>query len=99
MAETINRGPTANLGATEDARTEPMDGPSLEYQGIVAIDPRFSPIAKDGTAPARVKGYFQSPQYVVVDAIPSATSTTTVAAAQNPTTTVGTVIALTTAVL
>lgn len=96
MAETVNRGPTVNVGSLMDGRLEAFDGPSIEYQGVVVPDVRFSPMAKDGLAPARVKGFFSSSNFVVVDAIPSNTSTTTVAAAQAPSSTTGTLLLLAT---
>jgi hypothetical protein len=99
MAETINRGPNVSIGSLMDGRVEAFDGPSIDYQGVVTPDPRFSPSAKDGVAPGRVVGYFNSAQFIVVDAIPSSTSTTSIAAAQAPSTTQGVTLTLTTAVL
>lgn len=97
MAETINRGPTVSLGATEDARVEGFDGPSLEYQGVVTIDPRFAPVAKDGLAPGRIAAFYNSPTYIVTDAIGQATGSTIVAAAQAPSTTSGVALTIATA--
>jgi hypothetical protein len=99
MAETINRGPNVSIGSLMDGRVEPFDGPGIEYQGVVTPDPRFSPAPKDGVAPARVVGYYNSGQFIIVDAVPSATSTTTIAVAVAPSTTTGVALLLNTAVL
>jgi hypothetical protein len=99
MAETVNRGPTVNAGSLMDGRVEPLDGPSIEYQGMLTCDPRQSPMAKDIVAAGVVKGFYNSPQFIIVDAIPSITSTTTVAASQAPSTTTGVKLNLTTAVI
>jgi hypothetical protein len=82
-----------------DGRVEPLDGPSIEYQGDMIPDPRFSPSNKDSLSPGAVKGWFSNPYFVLYDGIPSANSTATVAAAQAPSTTAGVALNLTTAVL
>ena len=99
MAETVFRGPGVVLGALMDNRIEAFDGPSIGYQGDIIADPRLGPVAKDGLAPGRVAGFYNAFYTVSVDAIPSNTNTTTVAAAQAPSTTAGVALALTTAVL
>jgi hypothetical protein len=98
MAETVFRGPSAVLGSLMDTRVEPFDGPSIGYQGDIILNPIFSPAPKDGLAPGRMHGWYNAFYSVSVDAIPSATSTTAVAAAQAPSTTVGVALNLVTAV-
>ena len=104
MADTNFRGPVTSMGSLEGqagstATIEPLDGPSIVYQGGAVPDPRFFPFAKDGFAPGRVKAYYATDRFVCVDAIPSATATATVAASQAPSTTAGVALTLTTAVL
>lgn len=99
MAETLLRGPGVSIGSLMDGRVEPWDGPSIEYQGDIIPDPRYSPANKDSTSPGAIKGFFSNPYFALVDTIPSASSTTTVAAAQAPSTTAGVALSLTTAVL
>lgn len=99
MAETLNRGPYVSIGSLMDGRAEPFDGPSILYQASQIPDPRFAPANKDSLQPAVVKGWFAAPQIVLIDTIPSATSTTNVAAAQAPSTTAGVALSLVTAVL
>lgn len=99
MAETLLRGPGVSIGSLMDGRIEPWDGPSIEYQGDIIPDPRYSPANKDSTSPGAIKGYFSNPYFVLVDTIPSANATNTVAAAQAPSTTAGVALSLTTAVL
>jgi hypothetical protein len=104
MPETVNEGPYVSAGSLLNgpnsgtaAPINPMDGPSLFYQGEMFPDPRFSPINKDGLSPGRIKAYFNSPSVVLVDAIPSATTTANVAADQAPSTTAGVALTLITA--
>lgn len=98
MVETINRGPNVSLGSLTDSRVELLDGPVIAYQAEAFPDPRFTPAAKDGTSPARVPAFMLSPQSIVVDNVPSASSTSAVAAAQAPSTTQGVALNLVTAV-
>ena len=83
MAETVFRGPVANLGAMMDTSVSPFDGSGISYHGDAFIDPRaiFAPAAKDGLLPARVPSFFTN-QVTVIDAIPSVSSTATIVAAQ-----------------
>lgn len=99
MAETLFRGPQVSAGSLMDGRVEPLDGPDINYQNTMFIDPRFSPANKDSLSPGAIKGFFETPSVYIVDAILSANSTTTVAAAQAPSTTAGVALNLTTAVL
>jgi len=101
MAETLGRGPFVSAGSMIDGRVEPLDGPSIEYQGDIVINPSayFSPMNKDSLSPGAVKGWFSNPYFVLVDCIPSASATGTIAAAQAPSTTAGVALNLTTAVL
>lgn len=105
MPESVFQGPLVSAGsllnasgaATTTAPINPMDGPALLYQAEMFIDPRFFPINKDGLSPGRIKGYFNIPSVVVVDAIPSANATNSIAAAQAPSTTAGIALTLITA--
>ncbi len=99
MAETIVQGPLVSGGSLLNNTVSPTDGPEIQYQGSMLPDPRFSPMNKDGTAPARVKGYALSPAIAVVDAIPSMLTTANIAAAQAPSTTAGIALTLATAQL
>jgi hypothetical protein len=98
MAETINRGPNVSIGSLMDGRIEPFDGPTVDYQGVVLPDVRFSPQPKDGLAPGRFVGYYESNQFIIVDSIPSTTATGSIAAAQAPSTTQGVKLNLVTTV-
>lgn len=104
MPESVFEGPVISAGAVLNgpsagttAPINPMDGPSLSYQAEGFIDPRFSPINKDGLAPGRIPFYFDAPAAVLVDAIPSATATANIAADQAPSTTAGVALNLVTA--
>jgi hypothetical protein len=99
MAETLFRGPSVAIGSLMDGRVEPLDGPTIDYQGEMIANPALSPANKDGTAPGAIKGWHSVPYIVTTDTIPSSNSTTTVAAAQTPSTTAGVALNLTTAVL
>jgi hypothetical protein len=99
MAESLFRGPLISIGSLMDGRVETFDGPEIAYQGTMIPDVRFSPANKDTNLPAQVRGAFHSPDFISVDTTPSANSTTTVAAAQAPSTTAGVALSLTTAVL
>jgi len=98
MAETLLRGPGVSIGSLMDGRVEPLDGPSIEYQGDMIPDPRFSPANKDSLSPGAIKGWFSNPYFVLYDGIPSANTTANVAAAQAPSTTAGVAINLVTTV-
>lgn len=82
MAETIDRGPFVGAGSLMDGRVEQFDGPAISYQGDSFPDVRNTPMAKDGTAPARIFTFFNNPYVVLTDAIPSSTSTVTIATTQ-----------------
>lgn len=83
MAETNNRGPIYSMGSVEDGRPEPMDGPSLSYQGYGFPDIRSFPTKKDGLYPGRVASYLGSPMIILSDNVPQAAGTATLAALQN----------------
>lgn len=83
MAETINRGPLFAAGSVMDGRVETMDGPSLFYQGSGFPDVRSFPARKDGLYPGRIPSFQESPLVVLVDNIPQAAGTATLAALQN----------------
>jgi hypothetical protein len=86
MVETLHRGPLGNMGSLElqagtAATIEPMDGPSVSYQGWALADPAGLPFAKDGALPGRVPGYLHT-TFWTVDNKPQATATNVVAAVQ-----------------
>lgn len=83
MAETINRGPLYAAGSVLDGRIETMDGASLFYQGNGFPDIRSFPTRKDGLYPGRIPALLQSGFVVLVDNIPQASGTATLAALQN----------------
>jgi hypothetical protein len=83
MAESVFRGPMVSAGSTLDSRVEPMDGANLIYQGTGIIDPRASPIKKDGLYPGRIGSWLTSAAVVLADNIPQASGTATLAALQN----------------
>src|SRR6516162_7839053 len=97
MAETVFRGPGVVLGSMLDSRIEAFDGPSIGYQGDLIANPLFSPQPKDGLSPGRIHGWYNAFYSVSVDAIPSASSSTAIAASQAPSTTVGVALNLVTA--
>lgn len=99
MADTTFRGPTISIGALMDGRIETMDGPAVQYQGDLFPNPLYSPANKDGLSPGRLKGWLDGQRVTVVDTIPSAMSTTNIAAAQSPSTTSGVKLNLVTAQL
>src|SRR5690242_19006904 len=82
MAETTFRGPVVSLGATIDTSTSPFDGPSIDYQGSMFIDPRSTPAAKDSMLPGAIPGFIQGNQVVTIDQIPSAQNATSMADVQ-----------------
>lgn len=101
MAESDFRGPLMNMGSLEvqsgqTATIEPMDGPSGSYQGMVFLDPRSTPFAKDGMLPARVPGFLVSADMFTVDNVPMKASTVSIAAASTIATTVAIAMGLAT---
>jgi hypothetical protein len=74
------------MGALEvDAATaavQPLDGPSLIYNGIGQPDLRSAPFAKDGFRPGQQPAFLQGANLTILDAIPQARSSTTLAASQ-----------------
>lgn len=97
MAETLYRGPGVSIGSLMDGRVEQLDGPSIEYQGDLIPDPRFSPANKDSLSPGAIKGFFNNPYFTLVDNVPSANSSTSIAASQQIATTLGLSLTLVTA--
>lgn len=83
MTDTAFRGPLTNLGAMEDspATVQTEDGPAYSYQGVVIPNLRGGAFNKDGVGPGRVPAFMLNPQMVTVDNIPSAATTTILAAA------------------
>ena len=64
------------MGSMEDLTVQPLDGPSYEYQGHVIPNLRSGAYNKDGIGNARVPAWLDNPGPVMVDNIPSASSTT-----------------------
>lgn len=100
MAETVNRGPNIVLGPLVGnvtgqagqpvAAVEPTDGPSLVYQGEALPDIRFYPVNKDGLGMGRIPALLNSPNPMLVDALPSASTATPQDICANQATTSGT---------
>lgn len=86
MADSNFRGPVNSMGPMENTPASPeiFDGPSGFYQGGGLLDPRAT-FQKDGTTQGRVPAFYMSPSIILVDNIPSALSTTALAAAANVT--------------
>lgn len=55
-------------------------GPSIEYQGDLLPDVRFS-INKDAPGPGSVRGHLNAPYFMLVDAVPAASNTALTVAA------------------
>jgi len=89
MTNTNFRGPINSMGAMEDNTSSVDDGPMYAYQGVIFPNLRSTPFQKDAVGPGRVPGYLINPQFVVVDNIPSAATSTIVAAAATVTTGTG----------
>ena len=85
MSQTAFRGPNYSAASMFDGRIESDDGPSITYQCDSIPDIRYFPTNKDGLSPGRVPAFLNSPYVVLVDAIPSATGTATLAALANVT--------------
>ena len=85
MTLSINSGPNITTGNTNPTQnSEPDGGPSLSFQGGGILDPRF--VSAIGAAPGnKVYGIYSAPYVCMVDAIPAASLSTRIAAAQNPT--------------
>lgn len=104
MAETIVRGPLTGLGSLLNSPNsngsipadEPTDGPAISYQGYSFPDPRFFPANKDGLGMGRIPTFFLSPDVILVDALPSASSATPTDIAALQATTNGTAMTLVT---
>lgn len=99
MADSNFRGPVNSMGALESnaatASVEPLDGPSLSYQGFGVPDLRSAPFAKDSFRPGQQPGFLGGTKILLCDNIPQARSSTLIAAAQIVTATV--VVSLVTA--
>jgi hypothetical protein len=83
MTNTNFRGPVNSMGAMEDATSGPEDGPSLTYQGTVFPSLRDTTFPKDGVGVGRAGAYFDNPQFIIVDNIPQAGTTTLIAVANS----------------
>lgn len=86
MADTNWRGPVNAPGPTlvqsgSTATVEPMDGPSMFYQGVGLPDPRSQ---WNGVVerPGQNTGFLFSPDFLALDNVPQAASTSVLAAAQ-----------------
>ena len=103
MGDSNFRGPVTSMGSLEAEYTavstvasiEPTDGPSGFYQGLGMLDPRSFPINKDGLLPGRIPAFITTPDWVTLDVVPQAASSTVIAAAQVPAT-AGSALALVT---
>jgi hypothetical protein len=83
VTNTNFRGPVNSMGAMEDGTSgAPEDGPSLTYQGTVFPSLRGT-FPKDGVGGGRSGAYLDNPQFVLVDNIPQAATTTLIAAANS----------------
>jgi hypothetical protein len=93
MADSNFRGPITSMGSLEDTNAastgtttvvsiQPLDGPSILYQGWSIADPRGAPFPKDGFRPGQVAVFAGVGDIYSVDAVPQAASTTALAAAQ-----------------
>ena len=84
MTETINRGPSIQLGPLMGTPNspDPYDGPGLDYQGSALPDCRYAPANKDGMAVARIPSHYACPYFTLVDQIPSSNSVSAVINAQ-----------------
>lgn len=82
MTDTNFRGPVSNMGAMEDspATISPTDGPMYSYQGLAISNLRGGAFQKDGAGAARVPAYLDNIDLATVDNVPSAASTTILAA-------------------
>jgi hypothetical protein len=104
MAETINRGPYVGLGSlmgnVNTSSGSPVDsvdvydGPSMLYQGVSFLDPRYFPANKDGLGAGRIPAFLGSQDTFAVNAIPSASTATPQDIAANQATTNGTAMTL-----
>jgi hypothetical protein len=83
MTNTNFRGPVNSLGAMEDATSGPDDGPNYQYQGTVFPALREGTFPKDGVGAGRSGSFLDNPQFVLVDNIPQAATTTLIAAANS----------------
>ena len=87
MAGTRTGGPWVALGTTLSspptnvlgARDGTYAGPDIAYQGQAIIDPRYSPANKDSQNLAIFPSFLMNPFFCVVDNIPTAAATATVA--------------------
>lgn len=86
MADTNHRGPINSMGALEvDGATtsvQPLDGPSMFYQGAAIPDIRSAPFAKDGFRPGQQMAFVGASGVWSCDNIPQARGSTLLAAAQ-----------------
>ena len=85
MAETIVRGPVAQLGPLLGTPSSPdvFDGPSINYQGECLPDVRWTVFNKDSLNAGRFPGFLDTPFITMTDQIPSAYGTATIAALQH----------------
>lgn len=82
---TFFRGPVGSLGpliGDGSSNDGPYDGPSINYQGGSVPDPRYYPANKDGQGAGRIPCFLNQLDVVLSDNVPSAVSTTGLAAAQ-----------------
>lgn len=92
MADSNFRGPVTSMGSLEDTNPtvtgstvvsiQPLDGPSIFYQGWALADPRGAPFPKDGFRPGQAAVFSATGDVYTIDQIPQAASTTALGAAQ-----------------
>ena len=80
MADSNFRGPVNAMGSLEvnaaTATVDPLDGPSMFYQGVAMPDSRSAPFAKDGFRPGQQAAFLVGPSLKLADNIPQARSST-----------------------
>lgn len=90
MADSNFRGPVNAMGSMEfqsgtTATIEPLDGPSMFYQGVGFPDLRGVPFAKDGYRAGQQPAFLSTNNFYAVDNFPQAASSTLLAAQQGAT--------------
>ena len=88
MGDTNFRGPVVSMGALEvesgtATSAQPFDGPSVSYQGYAIPDPHS--VLPGVGPPSASPAFMMNPNFVAIDTVPQAFSTTLIAAAQTMT--------------
>ena len=86
MADSNFRGPINSMGSLEvnaaTANIEPLDGPSMFYQGVAYPDIRSAPFQKDGFRAGQQPAFASGSNNLLIDQIPQARTTTALGVAQ-----------------